>query len=106
MSSSPAGMVRVYVYGAEATYSGVCDFEWDAPAVGGRHKLMLFLAQSEDVPREEDAASELAKFGFVDLRLWEGRPVDVEALNDPRMHAFRKHYEGAFEEGCSIVWYP
>ncbi|MDZ4359226.1 MAG: hypothetical protein U1B84_22885 [Variovorax sp.] len=106
MSLSPDRMTRICLYGAEATYSGVCDFAWDAPPVGGRHTLILFLAQSDDASHEAEAASELAKFGFVDLHLGAGRPLEVESLNDPRMHAFSKHYEGALENGCSIVWYP
>ncbi|KQX91989.1 hypothetical protein ASD34_25165 [Variovorax sp. Root473] len=106
MSRSPAPAITVCAYGAEATYSGACDFAWDAPPVGGRHKLMLFLAQGDDFSREAEAAAELAKFGFVDLHLMAGRPLMVESLNDPRMHAFSKHYEGALENGCSIVWYP
>ena len=41
-------MTKIYVYGGEATYSGHCDFEWQAPTLGARHKLILFLAQDED----------------------------------------------------------
>jgi hypothetical protein len=99
-------MTKIYIYGAEATYVGGCDFEWEAPALGGKHKVILFLAQEDDVSREDKATSELARFGFIELRVGAGRPIEVESLNDPRMHAFKKHYEGALSEGCSLVWYP
>ncbi|XAH25227.1 hypothetical protein AAFF27_08550 [Xylophilus sp. GW821-FHT01B05] len=96
----------IYLYGAEATYDGCGDFEWESPALGARHKLILFLPQSDRTSREDLAASELARFGFVNISLLAGQPIDVESLNDPRMHAFKKHYEGAFSEGSSLVWYP
>ncbi|WP_143072483.1 MULTISPECIES: hypothetical protein [unclassified Variovorax] len=99
-------MTKVYLYGCEATYAGHCNFEWMAPMLGARHKLMLFLAQNEEISREDIAASELVRFGFVELNIGAGRPLHVEALNDQRMHVFRQHYEGALDEGCSIVWYP
>jgi hypothetical protein len=99
-------MTMIYLYGVEATYAGACDFEWQAPALGARHKAILFLAQESDSSQEDRAASELARFGFVELQIGVGRPIEVESLNDPRMHAFRQHYEGALAEGCSLVWYP
>ncbi|AOS78694.1 hypothetical protein Q5W_06790 [Hydrogenophaga sp. PBC] len=99
-------MTKIYLYGGEATYAGHCDFEWQAPRLGARHKLILFLAQDENESREDIARSELARFGFTDFDMGTGRPIDVESLNDPRMHAFRRHYEGALDEGCSLVWYP
>lgn len=99
-------MTRIYLYGAEGTYGGSCHFEWQAPPLGGRHKLILFLAQAEDSTQAERAESELARFGFVDLQVGAGRAMDVEALNDTRMNVFKKHYEGALAEGCSIAWYP
>jgi hypothetical protein len=40
------------------------------------------------------------------LELMEGRPILAEVLNNPQMQAFQKHYEGAFAEGSSLVWYP
>lgn len=99
-------MTKIYLYGAEATYAGSCDFEWQAPAPGGRHKVILFLAQEEEASHEHKAASELTRFGFVNLQVGAGRPIQVESLNDPRMSAFRSHYEGALADGCSLVWYP
>ncbi|SEK73675.1 hypothetical protein SAMN05518845_102564 [Variovorax sp. YR750] len=99
-------MTQIYLYGVEATYAGGCDFEWQAPTVGGRHKVILFLAQDDETSREDRATSELARFGFVELHVGAGRPIEVESLNDPRMHVFKKHYEGALVEGCSLVWYP
>jgi hypothetical protein len=99
-------MTRIYLYGVEATYGGGCDFEWQAPSLGGRHKLILFLAQSDETSREDKAAAELARLGFMDLHIGVGRPLEVESLNDPRMHAFKEHYEGALADGYSLVWYP
>lgn len=99
-------MTKIYLYGAEATYAGHCDFEWRAPTPGGRHKVILFLAQDDETSQGDRATSELTRFGFVDLQIGAGRPIQVESLNDPRMSAFRSHYEGALAEGCSLVWYP
>ena len=99
-------MTKIYLYGGEATYAGRCDFEWQAPRLGDRHKLILFLAQDEDESREDMATSELARFGFVEIDIGVGRPIQAESLNDSSMQAFRRHYEGALEEGCSVVWYP
>ena len=67
---------------------------------------MLFLAQDEGEPAQEAALAEIRRFGFDDVDLREGRPLTVEALNDPRMQTFQKHYEGALAEGSSLVWYP
>ncbi|MET3918843.1 hypothetical protein ABID97_005674 [Variovorax sp. OAS795] len=99
-------MTKIYVYGAEATYAGEGDYEWEAPTLGATHRLMLFLAQEENISREDKATSELARFGFIEVHVAAGRPIEVESLNDPRMHAFKKHYEGALSEGSSLVWYP
>lgn len=99
-------MKTVYIYGGTGTYHGVSDFEWASPEVGGRHNFMLFVAQEIGTPQEAAARLELGKFGFDELDLMEGRPILAEALNDPAMQAFQKHYEGAFAEGSSLVWYP
>ena len=99
-------MTTVYIYGGTGTYNGNANFEWASPEVGGRHNFMLFIAQEIDTPQEAAASLELAKFGFDDIHLMEGRPILAEVLNDPKMQAFRAHYEGAFTEGSSLVWYP
>jgi hypothetical protein len=99
-------MTTVYIYGGTGTYNGKADFDWTCPEIGSRHNFMLFISQKIDAPQEEAASLELAKFGFDDLELMEGRPILAEVLNDPQMQAFRKHYEGAFTEGSSLVWYP
>jgi hypothetical protein len=99
-------MKTVYIYGGTGTYHGVTDFEWASPEIGNRHDFMLFIAQDLDTPQEIAACLELEKFGFGELELMEGRPIIAETLNDPAMQAFQKHYEGAFNEGSSLVWYP
>lgn len=99
-------MTTIYLYGGEATYAGHCDFEWEAPTVGAKHKLILFLAQKEEISRDDIAKAEIARFGFVDIDIGAGRPIHVESLNDPRTQAFHRHYEGALDEGTSLVWYP
>lgn len=99
-------MITIYVYGVEATFGGSPEFEWSSPTTGARHKAILFLAQDADHSQTERAKLELARFGFVDIEVGSGRPIHVESLNDPEMSTFRKHYEGAIEEGCSLVWYP
>lgn len=99
-------MTTVYIYGGTGTYNGTADFDWASPEVGGRYSFMLFVAQEIGTPQEAAACLELAKFGFGELELMEGRPILAEVLNNPQMQTFRKHYEGAFTEGSSLVWYP
>ncbi|WP_338846299.1 hypothetical protein V8J88_21385 [Massilia sp. W12] len=99
-------MKHVYLYGGAAKFDGSGSFEWHGPDVGSTHKLILFLSQDTDEPRQDLAIRELACFGFCEIQIGVGKPIHVEALNDPQMHAFQRHYEGAIEDGCSVVWYP
>lgn len=99
-------MKHVYLYGGVAKFDGSGSFEWNSPSVGSTRKLILFLSQDADNPQQELAMRELAAFGFSEVQLGMGKPIYVEALNDPQMRAFRHHYEGAIEDGCSVVWYP
>ena len=99
-------MKTVMLYPGSARFTGARSFEWDSPALGSTHRFILFFAQDDDVPDHDVAKRELESFGFADIELGEGRQVDVESLNDPKMASFRKHYEGAFTEGSSLVWYP
>ena len=96
----------VYIYGCEGEFTGKADFHWESPQVGDAHKFMLFLAQDEDAPCINLAMQEIIKFGFSDVQISTAQPIAVEALNDPRMAAFKRHYEGALNEGSSLVWYP
>jgi hypothetical protein len=99
-------MTTIYLYGGTGKYAGTETFEWNSPVVGSTHKFILFLAQEVDEPQDSVARGELTKFGFSEVQIGAGKPIAVEALNDPQMQAFHKHYEGALAEGCSIVWYP
>jgi hypothetical protein len=96
----------VYVYGGSGTFTGGGEFEWHSPTLGSRHRFILFVAQDDDSPQQDAALAELIRFGFSEVELVQGKPIAVEALNEPAMEAFRKHYEGAFSEGSSLVWYP
>ena len=99
-------MTTVVLYGGTGKYSGVGNFQWNSPEVGGVHRFILFLAQEGEESQRETAIRELERFGFTELELGEGRPIAVEVLNEPQMQAFQKHYEGALSEGSSVVWYP
>ncbi|CAJ0816814.1 hypothetical protein LMG19087_02885 [Ralstonia wenshanensis] len=99
-------MATVYLYGGSAKFSGLNAFEWASPAVGSRHRFILFLAQTNDVADSGLALVELEQYGFSEIALGDGRPIVPESLNAPNMDVFRKHYEGALKEGSSIVWYP
>lgn len=96
----------VFLYGGSAQFSGVVAFDWAHPAVGNSHKLILFLAQANDTADINLAKAELARYGFSGIALGDGRPIVAESLNAANMEVFRRHYEGAFAEGSSVVWYP
>ena len=99
-------MQCVYVYGGAGVFVAPSDYEWNSPESGHYHRFILFMRQSIDAPLQDAARAELQRFGFTELEMYEGKPLFVEALNDPKMQAFQKHYEGALEEGVSLVWYP
>lgn len=99
-------MKTVILYPGSARFAGSASFDWASPRLGSTHRFILFLAQDGSVPDHDAAKGEVESFGFSDVALGEGRRVDVETLNDPNMAAFRRHYEGAFAEGSSLVWYP
>jgi hypothetical protein len=96
----------VILYPGSARFAGAASFDWASPEVGSTHRFMLFLAQNDSLPNHDAAKREIESFGFSEIELREGRKIDVESLNDPTMAAFRRHYEGAFSEGSSLVWYP
>lgn len=99
-------MKCVYLYGGVAKFDGSGAFEWQSPSLGSTLKLILFLSQEVDEPQQEIAVRKLSSFGFCEIQIGTGRPINVEALNDPQMCAFQRHYEGAVHDGCSVVWYP
>jgi hypothetical protein len=99
-------MPTVFLYLGEATYRGQSEFSWQSPAVGDRHKLMLFLSQNENAANEAEANRELSRFGFAEMQLVPGKPISVDALNSPDMRAFHRHYDEALAAGSSVVWYP
>ena len=101
-----ATLKTVMLYPGSARFAGTTSFDWASPTVGSTHRFILFCAQDDSVPDHDLAERELKSLGFSEIDLGEGRKIDVESLNDPKMAAFRRHYDGAFTEGSSIVWYP
>lgn len=99
-------MKTVILYPGSARFTGAASFDWASPALGSTHRFILFLAQSDSAPDHALGKREVESFGFSEIDLGVGRKIDVESLNDPDMAAFRRHYEGAFTEGSSLVWYP
>jgi hypothetical protein len=99
-------MKNVMLYPGSACFAGAVNFDWASPVIGSTHRLILFLAQDDSAPDHDIAMREVETFGFSEIELDEGRRIDVESLNDPSMAHFRRHYEGAFAEGSSLVWYP
>ena len=99
-------MTTIVLYQGEGTYSTTGTFEWNSPEVGDRHKFILFLSQESAMLESDRALSELSNYGFVEIELGEGRPLLVEAMNEPQMRVFSTYYKGALNEGSSLVWYP
>ena len=98
-------MTTVFIYGGSGRFKGG-EFDWNGPALGTTHEFMLFLAQAGESPLQEAALAQIHRFGFEQVELWEGRKIVVETLNDPKLAAFRKHYEDALKDGSSLAWYP
>ena len=68
---------------------------------------MLFLRQDVDMPTRHVALAEIARFGFVQVKLMgDGRKIVVESMDDAKLAAFRKNYEDALADGSSLAWYP
>jgi hypothetical protein len=99
-------MPTIYLYGGEGTYTGAEEKLWHSPSLGSTHKFICFIAQDIDESQEDNAIQEIEKLGFTEIRIGEGKPIHIQVLNQPQMQAFQKHYEGALEEGFSLVWYP
>ena len=99
-------MTTIVLYGGEGAFAEGGEYEWDGPEVGSTHRLILFMAQEDALSHEELALGELKRYRFHDARIVAGKPIAVEALNMPSVQAFRRHCEGAIEEGSSVVWYP
>ena len=99
-------MTKVYLYGGKGKFVATQSFEWNSPEIGSTHQFILFFAQSKAEPNDKAAIQELARYGFAEVVISQGKPIAVEVLNEPQMQAFQKHYEGALSEGSSLVWYP
>ena len=97
----------VFLYGGKGRYIGAGPrVIWDSPPVGSVHAFILFLAQADREADRAIALAQAARFGFSNLEIGPGQPLDVEALNVPHMRGFQRHYEDALAEGFSLVWYP
>ena len=99
-------MTTIFLYPGEGTYMATGTFEWNSPEVGDRHKFILFLRQESAMPEEATALEKITEYGFSEIKTGEGRPIVVEAMNEPQMQVFSRYYEGAFSDGNSLVWYP
>lgn len=99
-------MKIVYLYSGTGKFAGTGSFEWNSPRLGDTHKFMLFMTQDIDERHDIAAIEELRAYGFIEIAIGAGRPMAVDSLNDPRMHVFQTHYEGALSNGSSLAWYP
>ena len=99
-------MSIVYLYSGVGRFTGANGYDWACPGIGTVHKFILFLSQEMALSQQEQAELEMARYGFGELQIGEGKMIVVEALNSPGMQAFQKYYEGALSEGSSVVWYP
>ena len=99
-------MLTVYLYQGEGTFTGKRGFDWNSPELGDRHKFILFLAQESCKAEQERAWEKVSEYGFDEVELGEGKPILVESMNEPQMRVFGQYYEGAIDEGDSLVWYP
>ncbi|HTH78955.1 MAG TPA: hypothetical protein VL593_08250 [Ramlibacter sp.] len=99
-------MPIVYIYPGHGTFAG-SQFEWNCPPLASKHELMLFVRQDEDKPAAHVALDALERYGFKHVKLTQqGKPIDIEALNDPKLADFRRNYEESMAKGFSLVWYP
>jgi hypothetical protein len=98
-------MSVIYIYRGSGRFGGGA-FEWNNPPLASKHEFMLFLLQDKDEAMQQAAHAEVDRFGFKQVRLFPGKKIVVEALNDPAMAEFRKNYQDALKDGSSLVWYP
>jgi len=98
-------MSVVYIYRGSGRFAGG-EFEWNNPPLGSKHEFMLFLLQEQDEPKQQAAHAEVDRFGFRQVRLFPGKKIAVEALNQPTTAMFQKNYQDALADGSSLVWYP
>ena len=82
------------VYLCEATFVGEGSLAYASPPETGRaHKCMPLIRQSENKVDSKLATETLHRYGWLSVIIRSAAPIKVEALNDPNMHVFQKHYE-------------
>jgi hypothetical protein len=98
-------MSVVYIYRGSGRFGGGA-FEWNNPPLGSKHEFMLVFLQEKDEAMQQAAHAEIDRFGFKQVRLFQGKKIVVEALNEPANAQFQKNYQDALKDGSSLVWYP
>jgi len=99
-------MTVVVIYGFTGKYSGNSEYTWNHPEVGATHKCMLFFRQASDSDQSQAAAAECRRYGFTDIANMRYGKLQVEVLNTDLYRGFAGFYEGALQEGSTLLFYP
>lgn len=99
-------MTVIVIYGSTGKYSGNGEYKWNHPEAGATHKCMLFLRQDSDSNEHLAAVAECAKYGFTEIENMRYGTLRVEVLNTDLYRGFAGFYEGALQEGSTLVFYP
>ena len=99
-------MTVVLIYGFTGKYSGNSEYAWNHPEIGATHKCMLFLRQESDSSEYELAMAECRRYGFIDIENVRYGKLQIDVLNTDLYRGFAGFYEGALQDGSTLVFYP
>lgn len=99
-------MTVVVIYGFTGKYEGNGEYEWNHPELGATHKCMLFLRQESDSSEYQAAVAECRRYGFTEIEDMRYGTLQVEVLNTDLYRGFAGFYEGALQEGSTLLFYP
>ena len=99
-------MTVIVIYGFTGKYAGNAEYEWNHPEVGATHKCMLFLRQDSESNEYQTAVAECGRYGFTEIENMRYGTLQIEALNTDLYRGFAGFYEGALQDGSTLLFYP
>lgn len=94
------------LYKGEATFTGETNSTYaDSPSPNSVHKCILFVMQPDDKVDVSHAVEIFGQHGWTNVVIASTGRLQPEALNQPSMSVFQRHYEECLDQGDSLVWY-